>query len=186
MRAPPKSGVRCEQAEKGLAYRCRVTTGHVDGGSVSARTTSRSLLRDLFNRRGLIVAFAARDFRSRYRTSAVGWTWSLLQPLSTLAVFAVVFSTIFRAEPPELGNGGQSYGLYLFTGFVAWNAFSALQNLSMSSLRESGSLLRKVAFPAWAPVLGSALVQMVQVVSLVRATQALWLAGYIVLSNRTR
>jgi ABC-type polysaccharide/polyol phosphate export permease len=122
------------------------------------------LAADLVARRGLLWAFAQRDFSTRYRTSLIGWTWSLLQPLSTLAVFAVVFSLVFRVSVPPLGSGGgSSYPLYLFTGFVAWNMFSSLLNLAMSSLRESGALLRKVAFPAWAPVLGAGLVQMVQV-----------------------
>jgi ABC-type polysaccharide/polyol phosphate export permease len=122
------------------------------------------VLSELVAKRGLVRAFATRDFHTRYRTSAVGWTWSLIQPLSSLAVFAVVFSWVFQATAPELGGGGgSSYALYLFTGFIGWNTFSALLNLSMSSLRESGSLLRKVAFPAWAPVLGSGLVQLVQV-----------------------
>jgi ABC-type polysaccharide/polyol phosphate export permease len=139
-----------------------------------------SLLSELVGKRGLITAFANRDFRTRYRTSAVGWTWSLIQPLANLAVFAVVFSVVFRVQAPPLGNGdGSSYALYLFTGFIAWNTFSALLNLSMSSLRESGSLLRKVAFPAWAPVLGSALVQMVQV-ALETAVLVTW---FLVIGN---
>jgi ABC-2 type transport system permease protein len=120
-------------------------------------------VRALVRRRGLVWAFAQRDFRTRYRTSAIGWAWSLLQPLANLAVFAVVFSVVFRAQAPLLGNGDRSYPLYLFTGLVAWGMFAGLINLSMSSLRESGSLLRKVAFPAWAPVLGAGLVQLIQV-----------------------
>jgi ABC-type polysaccharide/polyol phosphate export permease len=120
-------------------------------------------VRALVRRRGLVWAFAQRDFRTRYRTSAIGWAWSLLQPLANLAVFAVVFSVVFRAKAPLLGNGDRSYPLYLFTGLVAWGMFAGLINLSMSSLRESGSLLRKVAFPAWAPVLGAGLVQLIQV-----------------------
>jgi ABC-2 type transport system permease protein len=76
--------------------------------------------------RSLLWAFAERDFRTRYRTSAIGWTWSLIQPLATLAVFAVVFSVAFRAPAPDLGNGeGSSYVLYLFTALVAWNLFSS-------------------------------------------------------------
>jgi ABC-type polysaccharide/polyol phosphate export permease len=115
-------------------------------------------------KRGLIWAFAQRDFRTRYRSSAVGWTWSLIQPLANLAVFATVFSVVFRAPAPRLGSGeGSSYVLYLFTGLIAWNLFSGLLTLSMASLRESGSLLRKVAFPAWAPVLGAGMVQLIQV-----------------------
>lgn len=122
------------------------------------------LARDLVAKRGLVWAFAQRDFRTRYRTSAVGWTWSLIQPLANLAVFATVFSVVFRAPAPAMGNGqGSSYVLYLFTGLIAWNVVAGLLNLSMASLRESGALLRKVAFPAWAPVLGSALVQLIQI-----------------------
>jgi ABC-2 type transport system permease protein len=114
--------------------------------------------------RSLLWAFAQRDFRTRYRTSAIGWTWSLIQPLATLAVFAVVFSVVFRVPAPPLGNGdGSSYVLYLFTGLVAWNLFSGLITVSMISLRESGALLRKVAFPAWTPVVGAGLVQLVQI-----------------------
>jgi ABC-type polysaccharide/polyol phosphate export permease len=127
------------------------------------RLLGQSLLGSLVTRRSLLWAFAQRDFRTRYRTSAIGWTWSLIQPLASLAVFGVVFSIVFRAPAPDLGSGaGSSYVLYLFTGLVAWNMFVGLLNLSISSLRESGALLRKVAFPAWAPVLGASLVQMVQ------------------------
>jgi ABC-type polysaccharide/polyol phosphate export permease len=123
-----------------------------------------TLLGSLVRRRSLLWAFAQRDFRTRYRTSAIGWTWSLIQPLANLAVFGVVFTVVFKAPAPSLGNGpGSSYVLYLFTGLVAWSMFVSLVNLSISSLRDSGALLRKVAFPAWAPVLGAVLVQMIQV-----------------------
>jgi ABC-type polysaccharide/polyol phosphate export permease len=159
------------------------------GGVVTAHGASRAprpqgvtsgVLSELVAKRGLVRAFAARDFRTRYRTSAVGWTWSLIQPLANLAVFAIVFSVVFRAQAPDLGRAeGSSYALYLFTGFIAWNTFSALLNLSMSSLRESGSLLRKVAFPAWAPVLGSGLVQLVQV-ALETAVLVTW---FLVIGN---
>jgi ABC-type polysaccharide/polyol phosphate export permease len=146
----------------------------------SLRRASRGLLHELFAKRGLVAAFAQRDFRTRYRTSAVGWTWSLIQPLASLAVFAIVFSVVFRVQAPPLGRGeGRSYALYLFTGFIAWNAFSSLLNLSMSSLRDSGGLLRKVAFPAWAPVLGSGVVQMVQVA----LEMAVLVAWFLVIGN---
>ena len=88
---------------------------------------SAGLFGELVAKRGLVWAFAQRDFRTRYRTSAVGWTWSLIQPLANLAVFATVFSLVFRAPAPALGNSeGASYVLYLFTGLIAWNLFSGL------------------------------------------------------------
>ena len=107
------------------------------------------MLTDLYTRRALIFAFANRDFTTRYRSSILGWSWSLIQPLATLIIFAAVFSLVFRIKAPELGNGeGTSYAAFLFTGLVTWS---------------SGELLKKVQFPAWAPVLGASLVQMIQV-----------------------
>lgn len=122
------------------------------------------MLTDLYSQRALIWAFANRDFSTRYRASALGWAWSLIQPLATLVVFAAVFSIVFRIEAPPLGNGeGSSYAAFLFTGLVTWNLFSSLLNLSMSQLKSNGELLKKVQFPAWAPVLGASIVQLVQI-----------------------
>ena len=121
------------------------------------------MLHDLVRHRGLIWAFAMRDFRTRYRSSTLGWAWSLLQPLASLSVYAVVFSVVFRVAAPPLGNGnGTSYVLFLFTGIVMFNLFAGLLTLSMQGLKASGELLRKVSFPAYAPVLGSSFVQLVQ------------------------
>ena len=123
------------------------------------------MLTDLYQRRALVQAFAQRDFSTRYRSSVLGWAWSLIQPLATLVVFAAVFSIVFRIQAPPLGNGdGSSYAAFLFTGLVTWNAFSSLLNLSMTQLKSNGELLKKVQFPAWAPILGASIVQIVQVV----------------------
>ena len=81
-----------------------------------------------------------------------------------IAGFAAVFSVVFRIKAPPLGNGdGSSYAAFLFTGLVTWNLFSSLLNLSMTQLKSNGELLKKVQFPAWAPILGASIVQLVQV-----------------------
>ncbi|MHB1212206.1 MAG: ABC transporter permease [Candidatus Nanopelagicales bacterium] len=122
------------------------------------------MLTDLYSRRALVWAFANRDFSTRYRSSLLGWAWSLIQPLATLAVFAAVFSIVFRIEAPPLGNGeGSSYAAFLFTGLVTWNLFSSVLTLSMTQLKSNGELLKKVQFPAWAPILGASIVQLIQV-----------------------
>ena len=123
------------------------------------------VLTDLRAHRALVWAFANRDLSTRYRSSVLGWGWSLVQPLATLAVFGVVFSVVFRVQPPPLGNGSGAgnYAAFLFTGIVTWNLFSSILNLSMSQLRASGDLLRKVQFPAWTPILGASIVQLIQV-----------------------
>lgn len=129
--------------------------------------------------RGLIWAFAQRDFRTRYRSSVLGWTWSLLQPLFQLTVYGIVFSLVFRVSVPEMGSGDTVYVLFLFTGMVGFNLFAGVLNLSMNALRASADLLRKVSFPAYAPVLGSALVQLIQVAM----ETAVLLAGFLVFGN---
>lgn len=123
------------------------------------------MLREVYQQRALIWAFANRDFATRYRSSALGWAWSLLQPLATLLVYSAVFSLVFRIQAPELGNGqGSNFAAFLFTGMVTWNLFSGLLSLSMTQLKSNGELLKKVQFPPWAPLLGASIVQLVQVV----------------------
>lgn len=122
------------------------------------------MLTDLYTRRALVWAFANRDFATRYRSSVLGWAWSLIQPLATLIVFAAVFSIVFRIKAPPMGDGTtSSYAAFLFTGLVTWNLFSSLLNLSMTQLKSNGELLKKVQFPAWTPILGASIVQLVQI-----------------------
>lgn len=123
------------------------------------------MLSDIYQRRALIWAFANRDFATRYRSSALGWFWSLLQPLATLLVYAAVFSLVFRIQAPPLGADPErtSFAAFLFTGMVTWNLFSSLLILSMTQLKSNGELLRKVQFPAWTPILGASIVQLIQV-----------------------
>ncbi len=121
------------------------------------------MLTELYRQRALVWAFANRDFATRYRASVLGWAWSLIQPLATLIVFAAVFSLVFRIQAPPMANGESSYAAFLFTGLVTWNLFSSILTLSMMQLKASGELLKKVQFPAWAPVLGASIVQLIQV-----------------------
>jgi len=120
---------------------------------------------ELYRQRALIWAFAQRDFSTRYRSSVLGWSWSLLQPLATLLVYAAVFSLVFRIQAPPLGADPErtSFAAFLFTGMVTFNLFSGLLMLSMTQLKSNGELLRKVHFPAWTPILGASVVQLIQV-----------------------
>ncbi len=113
----------------------------------------------------LVMAFASRDFATRYRNSLLGWTWSLVQPLATVLIFTAVFTVVFRVQAPPLGSDPSktSFVAFLFSGLVVWNLFNGILLLSMTQLKANADLLRKVHFPAWAPILGATLVQLVQV-----------------------
>ncbi|MGB3673554.1 MAG: ABC transporter permease [Candidatus Nanopelagicales bacterium] len=106
--------------------------------------------------RSLIWNFAQRDLKSRYKGTALGWAWSLMVPLATLGMYSVVFGIIFRASAPNFGNGRQAvFAVWLFVGLVAYGFFSASITTSMGSMLGTGILLKKVYFPAYAPVVGS-------------------------------
>jgi ABC-type polysaccharide/polyol phosphate export permease len=126
-------------------------------------TSSTSSLAEVWSFRPLVWNFAQRELKGKYKGSLLGWAWSLINPVVTLVIYTLVFSTIFRAVPPPLGNGSPgNYTLFLFTGLVVWTFFSNTVNGSMASLVSVGPLLRKIYFPPFAPVAGSAVAQGVQ------------------------
>lgn len=92
----------------------------------------------------LIEQLVARDFKVKYKRSALGVAWSLLYPLLTMAVMAVVFSNVFRFSTP-----GVSYVAYLLIGLTFFNYFSEASNLSMSTIVANYALIRKVYVPKY-------------------------------------
>lgn len=104
----------------------------------------------------LIWNFAQRDLKSKFKGSALGWAWSFVVPLATLAIYTIVFSVIFRAAPPAMGNGRVGvFVIWLFGGLTSWSFFASSINAGMAGLLTTGTLLKKIYFPAYAPVLGS-------------------------------
>lgn len=118
---------------------------------------------ELWRYRGLVLNLAQRELKLRYKRSLLGWLWSLINPAATLLVFMLVFGIFLRVQPPVAGNGSlQSFALFLFTGLVVWNFFSAVVTGSMGWLLASGDLLKKVYFPPESPLFAGALSVLVQ------------------------
>lgn len=118
---------------------------------------------DVWTFRGLVGNFAQRELKAKYKGSALGWFWSLLNPVATIAIYTVVFSTIFRASPPIAGNGHlRNYTVYLFAGLICWNFFFGVVTGGMGALIGAGPLLKKIYFPPFAPIVGSAVSVLVQ------------------------
>ena len=120
-------------------------------------------VREVWGFRSLVWNFAQRDLKGKYKRSALGWAWSLINPAATLAIYTLVFTVIFRAQPPRLGNGHDAnYTVFLFAGLVLWNFFSNTINGCMAALVNAGPLLRKIYFPPFAPVAGGMIAIAVQ------------------------
>lgn len=94
--------------------------------------------------RFLLGQLVSRDFKVKYKRSVLGIVWSLLYPLLTMAVMAIVFSNVFKFSTPEV-----SYLAYLLSGLVMFNYFSEASNLAMSSVVANFPLLNKIYIPKY-------------------------------------
>jgi len=118
----------------------------------SARPVSASP----WEHRFLIWNFARRDLRSRFKGTLVGWTWSLILPLATVAIYSVVFSVFIRIEPPPFGSGREgSYAVWLLVGMIPWTFMLNGITMSMPTVLGNGPLLQKVYFPSYVPSAGA-------------------------------
>src|SRR5687768_15418482 len=76
-------------------------------------------LGDLWRYRELLLILAQRDIKLRYKQTALGLIWVVLQPLIAALIFAVVFGRFAR-----LPSDGIPYLLFAYTGLAGWNYFS--------------------------------------------------------------
>lgn len=97
-------------------------------------------MNDIFRYRDLVLTLVARDLKVRYRRSAIGFLWTMLQPLLMMLVFHLVFSALFRFNLPN-------YPIYALAGILFWNFFSQSIVASMNSLRGNAQLLQKLPVP---------------------------------------
>ena len=100
----------------------------------------RSELRDLLDHRDLLLLLVRKDLRAKYKGTALGFLWSLLNPLLMMAVYALVYSFLFRFSMPR-------YPIFLLSGLLAWNAFSATITAGAGSVLLNGTLVKRVRFP---------------------------------------
>lgn len=92
----------------------------------------------------LLFQLIGRDFKVKYKRSILGVVWSLLYPILTMAVMALVFSNIFKFSTP-----GVNYLVYLLTGLVMFNYFNEASNLAMSSVVANFGLINKIYIPKY-------------------------------------
>ena len=107
-------------------------------------TFVRNLFLSLRRYRFLLRQLVMRDFKVKYKRSVLGVAWSLLYPLLTMSVLALVFSNVFRFSTP-----GVSYITYLLIGLTWFNYFSEASNLCMSTIVANFPLINKVYVPKY-------------------------------------
>jgi ABC-type polysaccharide/polyol phosphate export permease len=105
-------------------------------------------VRNALAHRNLLYLLSLKELRTRYRQSLLGWAWSLLNPLSQMVVFSIIFLYVFQAEPPEGDPSGlEMFPLYFLVGLIPFQFFSISVTMAMGSVQGSSTLIKKVAFP---------------------------------------
>jgi homopolymeric O-antigen transport system permease protein len=99
-------------------------------------------LHELAEFRDLLLELARRDIKLRYRQTALGVAWVVLQPLVAAGVLNFAFGIVAGVRPP-----GGSYFLFTFVGLLAWNLFSLTLSKTSLSLVGNSYLVSKVYFP---------------------------------------
>ena len=99
-------------------------------------------LRELWHSADLVYYLAKRDVTVRYKQTAVGALWAILQPLLLAAVFS-----IFLGRVAKVSSGDTPYGLFALTGMTIWLFFSTAIARCADSTISSSSLISKVYFP---------------------------------------
>jgi lipopolysaccharide transport system permease protein len=99
-------------------------------------------LRDLWAHRDLFYFLVLRDVKVRYKQTALGVAWVVLQPLLTMVVFTAIFGRL--AGVP---SDGEPYPIFVFAGLLPWNFFNQAVINSSNSLVGNAALITKVYFP---------------------------------------
>ncbi len=119
-----------------------------DSAVVTAGSSGGATFHELISQRELLWNLTLRELRSKYKRSALGWFWSLLNPLSSIIIYSVVFGNLFKLPAPE-GNpsGLKSFTLWLTCALLPWNFFATAIGAGTGSVVGNASLIKKVYFP---------------------------------------
>lgn len=102
--------------------------------------SKRTFWRELWDYRYLLRNLVSRDLKVRYKSSALGIVWSVLNPLLIMAVFSIVFDKF-------LGGGIFAYPVFVLVGIMPWNSFNGSATGGTGSIVNNSSLVNKVYFP---------------------------------------
>ena len=104
------------------------------------------MLRNLWAYRQFVTGSIRNDLISRFARSKIGGLWMIINPLTQVAIYALILSNVLAAKLPGIDNK-YSYAIYLIAGLLAWNLFSEIIGRCLSLFIEQGNLMKKVQFP---------------------------------------
>jgi lipopolysaccharide transport system permease protein len=99
-------------------------------------------LKELWDYRELLYFLIWRDVKVRYKQTAIGTAWAVIQPFLTMAIFTMVFNQFAK-----MPSSGLPYPVFSFAGLLLWTYFSRSLNQSILSVVSNASLITKIYFP---------------------------------------
>lgn len=126
-----KGGINREEVSEGPVFLIKPTRGF-----------AYLAIKELWEYRELLYFLAWRDVKVRYKQTALGVLWVILQPLATVAILSLVFGRLLKVPSGEV-----PYPLFLLSALLPWNYFSSTLSRCSSSLVGSANLITKVYFP---------------------------------------
>lgn len=121
----------------------------IEGGP---RPPLGAALQELWQFREVVLAFAERDVRVKYKQAAFGAAWAVLQPLTFMAIFTLAIGRFGR-----FSGGGVPYAAFSLSALVPWIFLQTSINFGANKLITDAALVRKIYFPREVPVFGSVL-----------------------------
>ena len=99
-------------------------------------------LKELYRYRDLLLGLAIRDVKVRYRQTLLGVLWAVLQPLAFMAIFTLIF-----ARFGKISSDGAPYPVFSYAGLLPWTFFATTLTLSVGSIGNHISMVKKIYFP---------------------------------------
>lgn len=107
---------------------------------------SLAMLRSISTYRGFILGNVKREFQIKYRNSLLGALWNVLNPLSMIVVYTVIFAQVMHNR--LAGSDSQfSYSIYLCAGVLTWGLFVEIISRGQGVFIENANLIKKISFP---------------------------------------
>lgn len=107
-------------------------------------------LNELWEYRELLYFLAWRDIKIRYKQTALGAAWAIIQPFFTMVIFSIFFGRL-----AGIPSDGVPYPIFSFAALVPWTFFANSLNQSSNSLVSNANLIQKVYFPRLAVPIAS-------------------------------
>jgi len=99
-------------------------------------------LHELWNYRELLASFTMRDIKIRYKQTALGFAWAIIQPLFMMLIFTIIFGGFAK-----IPSDGVPYPLFSFAALLPWMLFSEGLTRSTMSMVANSNIMTKVYFP---------------------------------------